>query len=347
MFGFFKKKLKEAIGSVSKKVSKEEREKEKALEVTKELKVKAPSAAPKRPAPIAKIKAAIVEKELTEDYLGEVLGELELALIEANVAAQTAEKIIADIKAKLVGKSVKRSEAEKIIRDTVQEDVAQILGQKPLDILATIKKAKAEGRPAVIMFMGFNGTGKSLSVARVAAWLKKQGHKPILAAGDTFRAAGIEQLEEYAKGVGVEVVKQKQGSDSAAVIFDAIKAARARGFDVVLADTAGRAHTDKNLIDEMRKIIRVNKPDLKLLVCEAVAGSDVVNQARAFNDAAAEFGGLDGFVLTKWDVDEKGGAAISLCHALRKPIVFLGIGQRFGDLELFDVETALRGIFGA
>lgn len=352
MFDLFKKKLKAVVDAVSKKVSKEEvegapaekvKEEKERIERVPELK-KTEKA--EKVGALGKIKKAIVKKELGEDFLEDALSDLEFVLLENNVAAETAAKIVSDVKEKLKGESVKRAEAEKIISETLRADVKDILGQPAVDILEIIKKAKAAGRPAVILFFGFNGTGKSLTVAKIAALLKKAGHKPILAAGDTFRAAGIEQLEEYAKGVDVPVVKHKQGADSAAVIFDAIKAAASRGNDVVLADTAGRAHTDKNLVDELKKIVRVAKPDLKLLVCEALAGSDVANQARVFNEAAKEGGGIDGFILTKWDVDEKGGAALSLCSALKKPILFLGTGQNYDDLEKFDLEKVMKNIFG-
>lgn len=335
MFGLFKKKIKAAIESISKKVSKEEIEKkaeEKIIEEKPEIREK--------PTILKRMAKAVVEKELGEDFLKDSLEELEIALLENNVAAETAEKIISDLREKLKGKAVKRMQAEKIISDTLKDDIKNILSQPKIDIAETIKRSKKEGRPTVILFLGFNGTGKSLSVAKTALLLKKKGFKPILAAGDTFRAAGIEQLEEYAKGVDVPVIKSKQGADSCAVIFDTIKAASSRGYDVVLADTAGRAHTDRNLIEELKKIVRVNKPDVKLLVCEAVAGSDVINQAKTFNEV-----GLDGFILTKWDVDEKGGAALSLCHTLKKPIVFLGTGQEYDKMEEFDLDKILKNIF--
>jgi len=348
VFGFLKKKIKEAISGLSKKVSKEEIEKEekKVEDEVEQIERRAGRAEPEKKSALQKLKRVVAEKELSDEYLSEVLGELDLALMENNVAAETSAEIVAGLKKKLRGKYVKRAEAEKIIRDELSAEIRSILGKPQVSLSDLVERAKKENRPAVILFFGFNGTGKSLSVARLANILKKSGYKPLLAAGDTFRAAGIEQLEEYAKGVGVPVVKHRQGADSAAVIFDAVKSAKAKGFDVVLADTAGRAHTDRNLIEELKKIVKVSRPDLKILVCEAVAGSDVVNQARVFNEAAGEAGGIDGVILTKWDVDEKGGAALSVCHALQKPILFLGVGQKLDDLEPFDLEKAMRGIFG-
>ena len=162
----------------------------------------------------------------------------------------------------------------------------------------------------------------------------------IVAAGDTFRAASIEQLEEHAKNIGVKVIKHQYGADPAAVGFDAVKAAEAKKIDVVLIDTAGRQDTNKNLLEELKKIDRVVKPDLKLYVGEAYTGQALLQQASEFNDAIW----LDGFVLTKIDTDTKGGTAISLLYKLKKPILFVGTGQRYEDLLEFKPEFIIDRI---
>jgi fused signal recognition particle receptor len=199
-----------------------------------------------------------------------------------------------------------------------------------LTMLAKQKSEQKSG-PVVIVFLGFNGSGKTTSLAKVGDWLKEKGFSVVFAAADTFRAAAEEQLEEHAAKIGVKVIKHRYGADPAAVIFDAIEHAKANGIDFVLADTAGRAHTNKNLMDQMQKIIKVNKPDLKILVIDSLTGNDAVLQARMFNEV-----GVDGLIFTKVDVNEKGGAILSVTHELKKPILFLALGQTYKDFKRFD-----------
>ena len=178
------------------------------------------------------------------------------------------------------------------------------------------------------------------NLAKLAHRLKK--YKPVLAAGDTFRAASIEQLEEHGKRLGVDVVKHRYGADSAAVIFDAMRHASAKGSKLVLADTAGRSHINTNLMDELKKVCRVNKPDLKVLVLDALTGNDIYEQARLFNESV----GVDAIILTKTDVYEKGGAALSAAYTIKKPILFLGSGQNYDDLVEFDAEKIVKNLLG-
>ncbi len=373
MFDSFKKKISEAISSISDKLAgKKEEEKEKPTQKKKEKitakpkaekekkilktkpapKEKSESIAPtepeiKAPEPeaeekkgfFARITGAIAETKISNEALDSALWDLELALLENNVASDVASKICSGIKLKLEGKSVRRSQVENIIKDSLIESVRQELDQKPVDIESAIKAARKEKRPCLIMFVGFNGSGKTTNIAKLGLYLKNKGYASVFAAADSFRAAAIEQLEEHARRLGIPVIKHKYGADPAAVIFDAVAHAKAKGIDVVLADTAGRAHTDRNLIDELKKIVRVNKPDLKFLVVEAIAGNDVIEQARIFGEI-----GLDGVVLTKWDVDDKGGASLSVTHTLKKPIVFLGTGQNYDDFEKFDLKKVLESL---
>jgi len=192
----------------------------------------------------------------------------------------------------------------------------------------------------VICFVGVNGSGKTTSIAKVAKFLQNNGLSVVLAAADTFRAAAIDQLQLHADKLGVKLIRQDYGSDPAAVAFDAIKHAEANRKDVVLIDTAGRLHSNINLMDEMKKIMRVAKPDLKLFVGESITGNDCVEQAKHFNVAV----GIDGIILAKADVDEKGGAAISVSYVTQKPILFLGVGQEYEDLQEFDKEKLLASI---
>jgi len=180
--------------------------------------------------------------------------------------------------------------------------------------------------------VGFNGSGKTTTLAKIAKMLKEKGFKVVLACSDTFRAGAIEQLEEHGRRLGIRVLRHRYGADPAAVAYDAVAHARARGLDVVLIDTAGRAQTDKNLMDELAKVKRVVEPDLTILVVDALTGNDAVVQAEMFDKAV----GVDAVVLTKVDADVRGGAALSITHAIGKPIIFIGVGQSYDDLRPFD-----------
>jgi fused signal recognition particle receptor len=279
----------------------------------------------------------IVEKTLSESDIENILKELELALLESDVAVEVAEHICADVKTALLGQTVRRGKTDEIIRTALRDSILDVLSQEKVDIT---DKIKAKDGPFLVAIVGFNGAGKTTTLAKLAHHFKQ--FKPILAAGDTFRAASIEQLEEHGRRLGVEVVKHKYGSDSAAIIFDAMKHAKAVGSKLVLADTAGRAHTNINLMDELKKVIRVNKPDLKILVLDALTGNDIYDQARLFDQAV----GVDGVILTKADVYEKGGAALSAAYTLKKPIFFLGVGQEYKDLQPFSAQKIVENLLG-
>ncbi|MFH8108750.1 MAG: signal recognition particle-docking protein FtsY, partial [Candidatus Aenigmatarchaeota archaeon] len=195
-------------------------------------------------------------------------------------------------------------------------------------------------KPFVILFLGFNGSGKTSSLAKLGKWLVDGGYTCVFAASDTFRAASIEQLEEHAKKLGIRVIKHKYGADPAAVAFDAIAHAKANGIDFVLIDTAGRAHTNKNLMEQMNKIVKVAKPDLKVLVVDSLTGNDAVIQARLFNEV-----GIDAVIFTKVDVNEKGGAILSVTHELKKPILFLSHGQEYQEIEKYDANKFVNVLF--
>ena len=358
MFGLFKKKISAAVEAVSERIAGggekkatvpeksllEEKPVEPVFKKEEPTVIEAPKAEePKKEEPekkgiLSKITGTFTEKTLSDDFLKDVLWDLELALLENNVAQNVSENIITDIKESLSGKSVKKKEAQEIIQNTLKSNILGVLDLPKIDIEAKIKEKK--GEPLLITLIGFNGAGKTTTSAKLAHYFMKNKHSCVFAAADSFRVAAIEQLEEHAKKLGVKIIKHNYGADPAAVIFDAVAHAKAKHIDVVIADTAGRVHTDKNLLAELEKIVRVNKPDLKFLVVEAVSGNDVVEQARIFDSV-----GIDGVVLTKWDVDEKGGAALSLCHTLKKPIVFLGTGQEYDDFVEFDAKEVLKSVF--
>ena len=245
------------------------------------------------------------------------------------------EKIKEDLKKELVDKPLPRNVSAKIYA-TLNETLREILSCEKIDVLQRIDAKK--NKPYVIAFFGINGTGKTTSIAKLTYYLQQQGRSVVLAACDTFRAAAIQQLGEHAAKLGVKMIQHDYGSDAAAVAFDAVKYAEKNKIDVVLIDTAGRLHSNTNLMAELEKIIRVVKPDLKIFVGESITGNDCIEQARTFNSLVE----MDGAILTKVDVDEKGGAPVSIAYTIKKPILFLGVGQEYKDLEKFDAEVILE-----
>jgi fused signal recognition particle receptor len=291
---------------------------------------------------LEKAKSLIFEQEiiLEEKDLEEPMWALEMALMESDVALPVAEEIIREVKSDLVGKKRKiGADTGAIAEQSLRNALLTILSRNYLDFDEYIKTKE---KPIKILFVGVNGTGKTTSIAKVARYLMNQSYSVVLAAGDTFRAGAIEQLEVHGNSLGLKVVKHKTGGDPAAVIFDAIEYAKAHNKDVVLADTAGRLHTNINLMDQMRKIVRVTKPDLLIFVDEAIAGNDAVERARLFNESVP----IDGSILTKTDADAKGGSAISIAYITGKPVLFLGVGQTYPDLVKFEPEWLVDRLMG-
>jgi len=206
--------------------------------------------------------------------------------------------------------------------------------QAEVDLLKQVAERRAAGRPLVMLFVGINGTGKTTTIAKVAKLLLGHGYGVVLASGDTYRAGAIEQLEEHARRLGLRVIKHRYGADPAAVSFDAVRHAEARGIDAVLIDTAGRMQTNRNLMDELKKIKRVVQPDLTVMVVDALTGNDAMEQAETFNGHV----GFDAAILTKVDADAKGGSSLSVSYLTGKPIIYVGTGQGYGDLQPFDAE---------
>lgn len=284
----------------------------------------------------------VSQTEISEKDVEKALWDLEIELLESDVAFETVEALKDKIKEKLVGQKVRiGSNKREIVENAIKEAIIEILTpEKRIDLIEMIKSK--EEKPFVIAFVGFNGSGKTTTIAKLAHWLKKNGFSVVIAASDTFRAGAIEQLEEHAKRVGVKVIKHDYGADPAAVAYDAIQHAKARGIDVVLIDTAGRNELNRNLMDEMKKIARVTKPDLVIFVGDSLGGNAVVEQAKQFNEAVR----IDGVILTKLDADARGGAALSISHAIGAPILFVGVGQGYGDLRPFDEKWFVDRIFG-
>ncbi len=341
--GSFKKKIGETIDqkaetkSSAEGVSQETSEKEERepAEETEKKKEK------KKIGIVTKAKTLILEREivLDETDLEEPLWDLEMALLESDVALPVAESIIDAIKEELIGVHRKiKADTTDIVETALRNALLSVMTKEMFDFDEFIADAP---KPVNIAFVGVNGTGKTTTIAKVAARLKANGHSVVIASGDTFRAGATEQIEKHAERLGVKLIKHQYGGDPAAVVYDAVQHATAQHRDVVLADTAGRLHTNVNLMDQLKKMCRVAPPDLVIFVDEAVAGNDAVERAREFNEVVP----IGGNILTKVDMDSKGGAAISIAHVTGKPVLFLGIGQSYEDLKKFDAAWYVDQLF--
>ena len=279
-----------------------------------------------------KIFAKITKVKISEEDFEAYSGDLEMILLENNVALEVSDKIINQLRESLVGKEFLKKEIEGQIKESLKDIIYNILIE-PFDLIEKIKDKKlSQHKPYVILFCGINGTGKTTTIAKLGNMFKDKKLSCVLAAGDTFRAASIEQLKKHGTKLGIEVIAHEYGSDPASVGFDAIKYAEKNHIDVVLIDTAGRMHTEKNLMAQIEKVAKVCNPDLKLFVGESITGNDIIEQIKTFNNSVK----IDGIILSKADIDEKGGTALSVGYTTEKPILYLGVGQEYKDLQKFD-----------
>ncbi len=279
----------------------------------------------------------ISTRDISESDLDSSLWNFQLALMECDVAVPVAEDLSKRLREKLVGTKVKRFEdISPLVESAFKDLLVQSLPSG--DLLRTIKESAK--RPYVIMFVGVNGTGKTTTIAKVAKYLMDHRISVIFACSDTFRAGSEEQIETHANRLNVKVIKHRYGADPAAVAFDAVTYAANNGLDVVLIDTAGRMQTDKGLMDQLQKIHRVAQPDTVIFVGDSLTGNDALQQAEEFNRCVP----LDGIILTKVDADSKGGAALSISGAIRKPIFFLGVGQEYKDIMAFDPNWVIKNV---
>ena len=284
----------------------------------------------------------IKEKSISEDDVEDILFELELGLLEADVAMDVSSVVVESVKNDLVGQKIKRSsDIEEYTYQALKNAVAKIIDVEGKSMTELLEEKVAQGEPLVVMLVGINGTGKTTTIGKLSNYYIKKGYTPVIAASDTFRAGAIEQVQYHADNLGVKLIKHEKGSDPAAVAFDAVQHAKAKGKELVLIDTAGRMQTNTNLMDEMKKIRRVSKPDLVVFVGDALTGNDATEQARKFNEAID----IDGVILTKADADSKGGAALSVGYIIKKPILFLGMGQSYDDIKEYDADWMLEQIF--
>jgi fused signal recognition particle receptor len=287
----------------------------------------------------------VTHKSISEKNLDEALSDLQMALLENDVAYEATERINDRVKETLEGEQIGLLQSKKDLIKTALYDaiLAALTPENPVDLFALLEQRKKAGEPLTLMFLGVNGTGKTTTIAKITQMLQKKGYSVVLACADTFRAGSAEQIQIHADRLNVRVLSRPYGSDPASVAFDAINHARARKINVVLIDTAGRMQTDKNLMAELSKIHRVAEPDLVIFVGDALAGNDAIEQAKTFNEKI----GIDAAVLTKVDADAKGGAALSIAIATGKPIIFIGVGQEYSDLEVFNPEWFAQKIVAA
>ena len=290
---------------------------------------------------LTKIFSNFVKKTLSEKKL-DAISDLQLLLLSNDVAIDTADEICHQITELLKGEQIGRLTSTKgLLFKALEDIIIDILTpDQNINLLEEIKKKKQNNLPYVIVFLGVNGTGKTTTMAKIAHLLKVQEITSVAAAADTFRAGAIEQLSKHMNNVGIRVIKHEYKSDPASVAFDAINHAKAKNVDVVLVDTAGRQVTDKNLMVELQKIVRVAEPDLKIFIGDSLAGNDALFQAKEFKKNI----GIDANILTKNDADANGGAALSISFETKKPIIFIGTGQGYDDLEEFSKEKFVASI---
>ena len=284
---------------------------------------------------VNKIDQIVVGKKKIDDDL---LADLEETLITSDIGVPTAQLLLDHVTQKVRRKELEDAD---LLKKTLQEQMFQVLlpQEKPLLLEAA--------RPFVIMVVGVNGTGKTTTIGKMAQKFSARGKSVLMAAGDTFRAAAIEQLEIWGQRVGCEVIRQKSGSDPSAVVFDALKAAKSRQTDVVLVDTAGRLHTKTNLMEELKKVRRIMERELPgsphevLLVLDATTGQNAIAQAKMFTKAV----GVTGIVLTKLDGTAKGGILVAISNELKIPIRYIGIGEKIDDLREFNARDFVDALF--
>jgi len=315
LFGFLKDKIAKAVSKLSAK-----KEPDSKIERSKEDKPKIKVA--------TKIKKALLGKvQLSDEEIDSFAWDFEMSLLESDVSMDSAQKLSNDLKERLKTTEFRGKDFAQAVKEQIKEVLVKDIVQDDLDLL---KKAK-EKHPFIIMFLGPNGAGKTTTIAKITSLFLKNGKTVVLSASDTFRSGAIKQLEHHADKLGVKMIKHDYGADPAAVAYDAIESAKAKGIDVVLIDTAGRQHTNLNLMQELQKIKRVSKPDCQIFVGEAQAGQSLIDQIEKFHDEL----GVDGVILTKIDTDAKGGGAISIITKLHLPILYVGTGQNYEDLEKF------------
>lgn len=278
------------------------------------------------------VRETVTEKEIEEDDIRPLLEKFRLKLLENNVSFEAAESIEESVEEQLVGKEAGRFSVDEEVEEAIKEELQSVV-KDDYNFLADLESFD---NPSVF-FIGFNGSGKTTSLAKISKLLEENGYNTVMGAGDTFRAASMEQLQKHGEALDKKVITHEYESDPAAVAYDAIEHAENEN-KVALIDTAGRSHSDRNLMNELEKMIEVNNPDVTFLVVDALSGNDVTEQIKAYE------GMFDAVILTKMDIDDKGGTAISVSHRTDKPIAFKGTGQEYKDIEKFEKEEFIDNL---
>ena len=285
----------------------------------------------------------IVKVKLSEKNMDKILNDLKLTLVKSDVALVTAEAICNKTRADLLGEKVGAFSKKNILAEIVQNAIHDILNvEHQFNLIEAIKNRENNSHPYVILVLGVNGTGKTTTIAKLVKLLQVNQISVVVAASDTFRSGAIEQLSRHMQNLNTKLIKQDYKADPASVAYDAIDHAIAKNITCVIIDTSGRQVTNKNLLEELKKIKRVNNPDLTLFVGDSLAGNDVLFQAEKFNEAV----GIDASIITKLDADSKGGAALSIAYITQHPIIYIGIGQGYDDLVAFDPDWLVKKLFG-
>jgi len=290
-----------------------------------------------------KIRGALLRKIRIEDKdLESMLDDFKITLVESDVSYEVAERIANEIRNKAVGKEVDIGSVNKEVNEILRGVLEDVLNKgEGVDLVKLLEKRKLSGElPVKILFLGPNGAGKTTTIGKIGNMLVKSGFSCVFSASDTFRAAAIEQTAYHGSKLGIHVIKGNYGADPASVAFDAIAYAKAHGIDAVLIDTAGRQETNRSLLEEMKKIVRVAKPDLKIFVGESIAGNALLDQVREFNNAI----GLDGIILTKLDCDAKGGGTLSILSETSIPILFFTAGEDYSNIVRYDPKMIIENI---
>ena len=282
------------------------------------------------------------EKDLNEKDIEDVLFELEINLLESDVATEVIDSIKDSLKEKIIGSRVEKKNIQNFVKQSLIEFISETFDNAGhVDLVARINEKKSSNEPFIVVFVGINGTGKTTSLAKVANILKNEKLSVVIAAADTYRAGAIEQLREHTNRLNLKIIAQNYGSDPAAVAKDAVLYAKSHKVDCVLVDTAGRMQTSSNLMEQIAKITKVVKPDMKIFVGDSLAGNDTVNQAREFHKQV----NFECSILTKSDADARGGAALSIVNVTSSPIIYVGVGQEYDDIVKFSKQTFLENVF--
>ena len=325
---FKKKEEKEEEPNVEDIKEEVEQEKEEDIEINKPQEKKG-------------IFSRLTSKKLTQEDFDKIWIELEIFLLEINIAFEIVQSIEKKLKEEIVGNSFSRLKLTDKIREVLESEVEKVLVNREANFINEVKSHLKTGKPVKILLLGVNGTGKTTTIAKIVKYLRDNKLTSVVAAADTFRAAAIEQLEEHSKKLDFKLISHKGGSDPAAVAFDSIEHAKAKNLDVVLIDTAGRMPNNSNLMNELLKVRTVSQSQMAIFIGDSISGNDLIDQIELFNKGVK----IDGVILTKVDTDEKPGSIVTTAYAIEKPIYFLGTGQTYDDLVIFNAKEIAKRLF--